>query len=144
MKTPPDREPSTPEAPAPWRPRPNWGTVRDYFTVANDHGGTDIGFHFIPDDGTERIPITISDCEESVLSVMGEYARGKMDSETDLDIKVNAQMMKDAEALFERLNDMELVKRALIYSDHIDLAEDCGWAWTGEYKLVKVAPGLAG
>jgi hypothetical protein len=50
--------------------------------------------------------------------------------------------MTDAEEMFRRLNHMESAKRALMYKQGNDIYEDCGWAWTPDYKLVKAAPGL--
>jgi hypothetical protein len=125
--------------PAPWQPRPGWGTIRDYVAVTNDHGGTDIGCRFIPDDSSEPTPIVLHDTN---MPELGEYARAIMLSRDELTIKVSAETMIRAEESFRRLNSMEPAQRALMHKEGNDVYEDCGWAWTPDYKLVKVAPGL--
>jgi hypothetical protein len=125
--------------PPPWQPRPGWGTIRDYVVVANDHGGTDVACMFVPDDGSEPAPIVLHD---SNMPELGEYARAIMPSSDELTIRVSAAVMTDAEDSFRRLNHMEPAQRALMYKQGNDLYEDCGWAWTPDYKLVKAAPGL--
>jgi hypothetical protein len=125
--------------PSAWRPRPQWGTVRDYVLVTNDYGGTDAAFRFILDDGSEPIPVVLQD---TVKPELGEYARGIMPSRDELTIKVGAATMIDAEAMFQRINELEPAKRALMHAQRTDIAEDCGWAWTHDYKLVKAASGL--
>ncbi|HUY46110.1 MAG TPA: hypothetical protein VMV92_10350 [Streptosporangiaceae bacterium] len=135
----PPGHPVRPGGPAPWQPRPGWGTVRDHVSVANDHGGTDMGCRFIPDDGGGPIPIVVHD---SNMPEVGEYARAIMLSRDELSIKVSAASMTEAEEMFGRLNDMEPAQRALMYKEGNDLYEDCGWAWTPDYKLVRAAPGM--
>jgi hypothetical protein len=125
--------------PSAWRPRPQWGTVRDYVLVTNDHGGTDTAFRFIFDDGSEPIPVVLHD---TVNPALGEYARGIMPSREELTIKVNAATMMDAEAMIQKMNELEPAQRALMHTEHADFTEECGWAWTPDYKLVKAAPGL--
>jgi hypothetical protein len=73
---------------------------------------------------------------------MGEFARGIMPGPDELAIKVSAATMIEAENMFKRINGMEPAHRALMYGQGSDLHEDCGWAWTADYKLVKAAPGL--
>lgn len=126
--------------PPPWRPRPGWGTIRDYRTVTNDHGGTDARCKFVPDDG--GVPAEL-DLPGLTMPELGEYARGVMLSPGQLTIKVSAATMADVErSVFGRINEMEPTKRALMYAEGNDLNEDCGWAWTADCKLVKAAPGL--
>jgi hypothetical protein len=140
-----DRHVGSPSSatPPPWRPRPGWGTVRDYAVVANEHGGTDVSCRFIPDDGSEPIPCVMHDA--SPVAEMGEYARGIMASPGELTIRVSAASMIDAEqGMFSKINAMEPAKRAAMYTHGSDLYEECGWAWTPDYRLVKAAPGLIG
>lgn len=125
--------------PAPWVPQPGWGTIRDYVTVTNEQGGTDIGCRFIPDDGSAPIPLTWEDT--TPVPEMGEYARGYI-SDSELMIKVSAETMADAEGVFGRINKMPPAKRALMYADDGKDYQTYGWAWTPDYKLVKGAPGL--
>lgn len=128
------------DTPPPWRPRPGWGTVRDYATVTNDHGGTDIACKFVPDDGSQPVRLVARD---TVMPEMDEYARGIMTGPGNLTIRVPAAGMIDAEEnVFNEINKMELAQRARMYAQGYDLYEDCGWAWTPDYKLVKAAPGL--
>jgi hypothetical protein len=123
-----------------WRPRPGWGTVRDYVEVARDEGGIDISCKFIFDDGSGSQPIILHNA--SSLPELGEYARGILSGE-NLTIRVGAaDGMSGAEGLFERINGLEPGERAHMFMEGSDLAEDCGWSWTTEYKLVKAAPGL--
>lgn len=125
----------------PWQPRPGWGTVRDYVSVTNDHGGTDVSCRFVPDDGSEPIQLSFQDA--APLPEMGEYARGIMPSDDQLTIKVPASAMIDVEQnVFKDINNMEPADRTRMYAQIGDLHEDCGWAWTPDYKLVKAAPGL--
>jgi len=107
--------------------------------VANDHGGTDVAFRFVPDEGGEPVPIVLHD---SNMPELGEYARATMPSGDELTIRVSAASMTEAEEMFRRLNHMEPAQRALMYKQGDDIYEDCGWAWTPDYKLVKAAPGL--
>jgi len=135
--------PPSSAAPPPWRPRPGWGTVRDYAAVSNDRGGTDVSCRFVPDDGSESLPLVFRDA--TPMPEMGEYARGIMPSRDQLTIKVPAAAMIDAEqSVFKEINELEPEQRARFYAQGHDLHEDCGWAWTPDYKLVKAAPGLIG
>ncbi|SEK47752.1 hypothetical protein [Streptacidiphilus jiangxiensis] len=131
------------EPPPPWRPRPGWGTVRNYHTIPNDHGGVDIAFRFIPDDGSASTPVALADTEfnPAMLPAIGEFARGIMHG-TNLTIKVPPDGIAESEALFREINSLELAKRALMYSERTDLAEDCGWTWTEDFTLQKAAPGI--
>jgi hypothetical protein len=135
----PQPGPLPPALPQPWQPRPGWGTVRDYVVVANDHDGTDVGCRFVPDDGSEPVPFVLPDT--TPMPEMGEFARGIMPGRDELTIKVSAAAMIKAEKAFKRINGMEPSQRALMYGQGSDLHEDCGWAWTADYKLVKAAPG---
>ena len=133
--------PSTP--PRQWRPTPGWGTVRDYAAVTNDHGGTDVRCRFVPDDGSEPIQCVMNDA--SPVPEMGEYARGIMASPGELTIRVSAASMIDVQqGMFPKINAMEPAKRAAMYAQGGDIYEECGWAWTPDYRLVKAAPGLIG
>jgi hypothetical protein len=127
------------EPPPPWRPRPGWGTIRDYKAVPNDQGGTDVTFRFVPDDGSDPILISSPD---GAIPEAGECARGIMVSPGHLNIKVAAASMAAEHTIFEQINAMEPAKRAVMYEAGSDVYGDCGWAWTPDYKLVKAAPGL--
>lgn len=73
---------------------------------------------------------------------LGEYARGVMRRE-DVTIKVSSASMAAAEHdIFQKINQLQLSDRKLMFANRNDIDEDCGWAWTSEYRLVKVAPGL--
>ena len=129
--------------PRQWRPRPGWGTVRDYAAVINDHGGTDVSCTFVPDDGSEPIPCVMHDA--GPIPDIGEYARGIMASPDGLTIRVSAASMIDAEQdAFAKINALEPAKRAAMYAQGGDIYQECGWAWTPDYRLVKAAPGLIG
>jgi hypothetical protein len=125
-----------------WRPRPAWGTVRNYVEVANDEDGTDIAFKFIFDDGSDSMPVILHNAVP--IPDIGEFARGIKIGDNRLTIKVSAQAMIRAEETFQRLNAMAAGKRAFIFMDGGDIYQQCGWAWTPEYKLVKAAAGLIG
>lgn len=127
-----------------WCPRPGWGTIRDYVAVANNHGGIDVHCKFVPDDGSAPIELDLPDID---VSEMGEYARGVMLNSGQLTLKVSAASMIEVERdVFTEINAMDPMKRALM-CEHMheqgnDLYEDCGWAWTPDFRLVKAAPGL--
>jgi len=124
-------------APGPWKPRPGWGTVRSYVEVSNDQGGKDVAFRFVPDDGSPPQPMV----SHKVMPEMGEYARGVWTAD-GLTIKVPPSGMVEAEQLFETINAMEAGKRVHMYMSGNKAADDCGWTWTSDYKLVRAAPGL--
>jgi hypothetical protein len=128
------------DAPPPWRPRSGWGTIRDYAVVTSEHSGTDVKCQFVPDDGSEPVQLTF---HGTPMPELGEYARGIMADGNRLTIKVPADGMIDAEKnVFGSVNKMKLAQRQQIYALGNDIHEDCGWAWTPDYKLVKAAPGL--
>ena len=80
---------------------------------------------------------------DAVMPELGEYARGIMSPPDQVTIKVPATAMIDAEQnVFGEINRMKFAQRALMYAQGYDLHEDCGWAWTPDYRLVKAAPGL--
>jgi hypothetical protein len=129
--------------PTPWQPRPGWGTVRNFTVIANDRGGTDMAFNFIPDDGSAPVPVESHDITAAELAQLGEYARGVMSGRENLDIKVSATMMiKVEEDTFRRINELKPSDRALMYAQRNDVIEDCGWTWTSDHRLEKAAPGL--
>jgi hypothetical protein len=108
--------------------------------VTNDHGGTHVTCRFVPDDGGEPVRLVFRD---TVMPEMGEFARGIMTGPDNLIIKVPpAGMIEAEETVFGEINKMEPAQRALMYARGYDLHEDCGWAWTPDYKLAKAAPGL--
>jgi hypothetical protein len=123
-----------------WRPQPGWGTVRRYVEVPGGNGKIDIAFHFVFDDGSGTRPTVLSDTYPR--AELGEYARGIFLGDEVL-IKIGADGMAQAEDTFERINRLEPGERALMFMDSSDLHEQCGYAWTPEYKLVKAAPGLS-
>lgn len=122
-----------------WRPRPGWGTVRNYTEVANDEGGLDIAFKVIFDDGSEPMPMVLHDTTR--MPELGEYSRGIM-GDDEFTVKLRPGSLAEAEQIFHEINAMEPGKRALMFHESTDLHEDCGWAWTPDYKLVRAAPGL--
>lgn len=129
------------KTPSPWRPRPGWGTVRDYVAVTHDHGGTDVMCRFVPDDGSE--PVQIFSNDATLVPELGEYARGILGGDQELTIKVSAAAMIDVEQnIFKGINDLGIADRALMYAQSGDFHEDCGWEWTPDYKLRKAALGL--
>jgi hypothetical protein len=123
--------------PPQWWPRAGWGTVRGY-RVENWDGRVDLSFQFVPDDGSEPRLVKITDTVPP--EELGEYTRGIMRWD-DFTIKVSAEGMAEAEHTFQRINQMELSKRKIMFADRSDIDGDCGWAWTSDYTLVKVAPG---
>jgi len=126
--------------PPPWQPRPGWGTIRNYVTIANSRGSHDATFHFVPDDGGRPHPMTVRDVD---IPEIGEFARGIINANGDnVMIHVSVKVMREAEDLFHRINGFELDKRSKMYDPQITLAQDCGWTWTSEYKVVKIAPGV--
>lgn len=125
--------------PPEWWPRAGWGTVRGY-RIENRDGRVNLAFYFVPDDGSKPRLVQITDTfppEE-----LGEYARCIMHGDDDLTIKVSAESVARAERTFQGINQMELSKRKIMFADRSDIDGDCGWAWTSDYTLVKVAPGL--
>lgn len=83
------------------------------------------------------------DLPDIAMPEIGEYARGVMLTPGQLTIKVSAASMADADRdVFAQVNAMEPLKRAQLHEQDNDLYEDCGWAWTPDYRLVKAAPGL--
>jgi len=122
-----------------WHPRPEWGTVRNYIEVPNDIGGIDIACKFIFDDGSGSAPLVWHNSDP--IPDLGEYARG-VHAGDHITIKVSVSGMNGAENVFNQINGMDAGERALMFMDCSDIHEDCGWAWTHEYRLVKSAPGL--
>ena len=122
-----------------WHPRPQWGTVRNYIEVPNDNGGIDIACKFIFDDSSGSVPLVWHNSDP--IPEMGEYARG-INTGDHVTIKVGASGMIGAEEVFNQINNMGAGERALMFMDCTDIHEDCGWAWTDQYRLVRAAPGL--
>lgn len=122
-----------------WWPRAGWGTVRGYRMKNRDNGNVDLSFKFVPDDGSEPRWIRITDT--APMNELGEYARGLMQGD-HVTINVPPESMAEAEGIFQRINQMELSKRKSLFTNRSDLAGDCGWTWTSDYTVVKVAPGL--
>ena len=131
------------ETPTPWRTRPGWGTLRRFRTIPNEHGGLDIAFQFVPDDGSPSTPVALADSEydPSLLSSVGEFARGIM-SDSHLTVKVAASSVAEMAELAQELNGLSLAQRVAMYDTKADVMQDCGWAWTEEFKLVRAAPGM--
>jgi hypothetical protein len=124
-----------------WRGRPEWGTVRNYTQSALSNGRFDISFLFIPDDGSEPTPISINVSDP--VPELEEFARGIFTAASKhFNIRVNADTMKKAESQFESINKMNAEKRKRLFLDTSDIYEDCGWAWTPDYTIIKAAPGL--
>jgi hypothetical protein len=123
-----------------WRAQPGWGTVRRYVEAPGENGKIDIAFHFVFDDGSGSRPTVLSDTY--ARPGLGEYARGIFVGD-EVVIKIGDDGMAQAEDTFNRINRLEPGRRALMFMDSSDLHEQCGYAWTSEYKLVKAAPGLS-
>lgn len=126
--------------PQQWWPRAGWGTVRNYRVENSESGKANLSFTFVPDDGTEPRLIQLADVIP--LEGLGEYARGIIRGK-DTTIRVSVQGMARAELeIFRKINQLELSKRQIMFANRSDIDGDCGWAWTSDYTLVKVAPGL--
>jgi hypothetical protein len=125
--------------PPQWQPRAGWGTVRGYQTRNKGNGRADLRFYFVPDDGGEPQFFELADIVPA--AELGEYARGFMHNGS-FDIKVSAETMAEVEQTFHQINGMDLAKRKKMFGGGNDLHADAGWAWTPDYHLVKVAPGL--
>lgn len=73
---------------------------------------------------------------------IGEYARGVIHG-NDVTIKATPEGRAKAEReVFQRVNNLELSDRKAMYAQRSDIDAICGWAWTSDYTLVKMAPGL--
>jgi hypothetical protein len=129
------------EVPKPpkWWPRAGWGTVRGYRIARKGNGRADLRFYFVPDDGSQPRIIELSDVVP--LKEMGEYARGIMRG-NNFTVKASAETMAQTKQTFQNINRMNLSERKKMFAVDNDLSGDAGWAWTPEYKLVPVAPGL--
>jgi hypothetical protein len=125
----------TAEAPKPpqWWPRAGWGTVRRFA-----RNGEGFRFYWVPDDGSQPQLFELPGVPAREL---GEYARGVMQGD-NFTIKVSAKSMAEVAQTFQRINQMDLSKRKVIFADRTDLDGDAGWTWTPDYTLVPVAPGL--
>lgn len=138
-------EPRTarPEGPPPWQPRPGWGTIRRFRKMPNEHGGVDIAFQFVPDDGTRATPVALADTEydSSLLADLGDFARGIM-SGSQLTVKAPAPAVAEVEDMAREINGLGLAQRVAMFDNQLDVMRDCGWAWTEDFKLVKAAPGM--
>jgi hypothetical protein len=113
--------------------------VRGYQARWTGNGRADISFYFVPDDGSEPQLFELSGT--APMAELGEYARGYV-QDGKFDIKVSPDTMSDAERSFQRLNSMDLPSRKKMFAGGNDIYSDAGWAWTPDYCLVKVAPGL--
>ena len=131
------------KTPPPWQAKSGWGTIRRFHAIPNEHGGMDIAFQFVPDDGTLATPVALADTDydQSLLSGLGEFARGIM-SGSHLTVKVAATSVAGTEGIARELNGLSLAQRVAMYDTQTDVMRDCGWAWTEEFKLVKAAPGM--
>jgi hypothetical protein len=124
--------------------------VRDYVVVRNDSGGTDIGCHFIPDDGSRPFPLVWPNATEgsAPFVYIGEFARGAITGNGDdrrLVVKLPPEMMAKAEELFARINAMEPVRRAMMQRMLESLGsflQKHGYGRDRSWRLVKAAPGL--
>jgi len=103
------------------------------------NGRADLSFYFVPDDGSKPQFFKLADT--APMGELGEYARGLM-RDGNFSIKVSVETMADAERSFERVNSMDLPRRKAMFASGSDVYGDAGWAWTPDYRLVKVAPGL--
>jgi hypothetical protein len=123
--------------PQKWWPRAGWGTIRNY--RAENSGVGHISFVFIPDDGGQPRPFSITSTVP--IREMGEYARGIVCG-NNITIKVSVQGMAEAEHIFRRINQMELSKRKAMFAARNNIDGDAGWTWMPDYTLKKAAPGL--
>lgn len=122
-----------------WRPRPGWGTLRNVIRVPDEGDGISVVCMFIFDDASDSQPVKISD--DNLGDKIGEYARG-IHSGDRLSIKLTPELMRQAEETFAAINAMPNAERAMMFLSGNDLADDAGWSWTSEYRLVKAAAGL--
>jgi hypothetical protein len=79
--------------------------------------------------------------DEALLPGFGEYARGLWRNGA-VSIKVTSANMARAERACGTVNGLDLQARKTMFAERSDVYEDAGWAWTSDYRLVKVAPGL--
>jgi hypothetical protein len=115
--------------------------------VRNDSGGTDVGCHFVPDDGEQGVPMFFRNVgEDSVLfKGYGEFARGIMSGSGDdrsLLIKVTPAVMADAAEMAVDINAGETVRRAVLQRRCGPFFQKCGYGWNSSWRLIKAAPGL--
>ena len=133
--------------PALWTPAEGWGTVRDYVVVRNDAGGTDVGCCFIPDDGSQPVPLVRHNVNEGAVPLkgLGEFARGVLTgsrNDCHLEIKITPEGMAKVEKLIRGINALETVKRAMMQRRYGPFYQTCGYGHDSSWRLVKAAPGL--
>lgn len=116
-----------------WWPRAGWGTVRGF---ARD--GQGFRFYWVPDDGGQPRLFELPGVPAREL---GEYARGVMQGD-NFTIKVTPDIMAEAKKAYQEINSMDLARRKRMFTVDNDLAGDAGWAWTPDYTVVPVVPGL--
>ena len=116
-----------------WWPRAGWGTVRGF--ARNREG---FRFYWVPDDGSQPQLFELPGVPAREL---GEYARGIMQGD-NFTIKVTPDIMAEAKKTYQEINRMDLARRQRMLAVDNDLAGDAGWAWTPDYTVVPVAPGL--
>jgi hypothetical protein len=108
--------------------------------VSNGGNRFNLSFRFVPDDGSK--PVLLSPVDVIPPEEISEYARGIM-SGNDVRIKVSlAGLVKAEREVFQEINQLPSAQRVEMHSKGLDLYGDCGWAWTSDYFLMKVAPGL--
>ena len=119
--------------PPQWWPRAGWGTVRGFA-----RNGEGFRFYWVPDDGSQPRLFELPGVPAREL---GEYARGIMQGD-NLTIKATPDLMAEAKKTYQEINRMDLARRQRMFAVDNDLAGDAGWAWTPDYTVVPVAPGL--
>ena len=103
-------------------------------------GKADVAFRFVFDDGAEPRLMTIRDMV--LFEGIGEYARGVIHG-NDVTIKAPPESLARFEReIFQRINNLEFSDRKTMYAQRNNIDAICGWAWTSDYTLVKMAPGL--
>lgn len=124
--------------PPQWQPHAGWGTVREYHRETRQDGHVIASCTFVPDDGSAPQVFELTDTAPPGL---GEYARGTMQA-GNFSMHASAEGMAKAESVFGDINEMDISDRKALFGHDPDVYAIYGWAWTPDYRLVKVAPGL--
>lgn len=120
-------------------PRASWGTVRKYRAQNAGNGRVSLSFTFVPDDGSEPRLFELADV--APLEDIGEYARGVVQGD-NFTVKISAKTMAETRQTFQEINWLSLPERKKMFAMDYDLSGDAGWAWTPDYTLMPVVPGL--
>ena len=133
--------------PSVWMPLEGWGTVRDYVRVRNDSGGMDVGFYFVPDNGSSPVSFVFKAVGDDSIHVkdVGEYTRGflvESGTRRNLTIKMALKEVARAEKMIAEINEMDTIKSAILQRGDRDFFRMCGYGSDSSWRLAKAAPGL--